>query len=154
MCLQWNVVECSCVQEKHQQLSADQQAKFKEIEERLKANELKMAADCGVACFRVATHCTEADVSGQHIGMSRELGIETVGFLMMAHMVEPDELARQGKIQEDFGAQTSRCQSGYCPVESIRDQISDLHSRHRWRGSKHERGSRPGFTLHHAQSPL
>src|SRR6188508_3101118 len=45
-------------------------------------DELRMAVDCGVGCIRVATHCTEADVSKQHIGLSRKLGVDTVGFLM------------------------------------------------------------------------
>ncbi|MCB9683235.1 MAG: 4-hydroxy-2-oxovalerate aldolase [Alphaproteobacteria bacterium] len=68
-------------------------------------DDLKAAADCGVSVFRVATHCTEADVAGQHIGISRSLGIETVGFLMMAHMIPPEALAEQARILEDFGAQ-------------------------------------------------
>ena len=63
---------------------------------------LKMAVDCGVSTLRIATHCTEADVSGQHLGMSRDLGVDTVGFLMMAHMVSPDELGRQAKMMEAF----------------------------------------------------
>ncbi len=70
---------------------------------------LRMAVDCGVSTLRIATHCTEADVSGQHIGMSRDLGADTVGFLMMAHMVSPEELARQGKMMEDFGAECVYC---------------------------------------------
>jgi len=70
---------------------------------------LRMAVDCGVSTLRIATHCTEADVSGQHIGMSRDLGVDTVGFLMMAHMVPPEELARQGKMMEDFGAECVYC---------------------------------------------
>jgi 4-hydroxy-2-oxovalerate/4-hydroxy-2-oxohexanoate aldolase len=68
-----------------------------------------MAADCGVGCFRVATHCTEADVAGQHIGLSRQLGVDTVGFLMMAHMVTPEQLLAQAKILEGFGASWSTC---------------------------------------------
>jgi 4-hydroxy-2-oxovalerate/4-hydroxy-2-oxohexanoate aldolase len=72
-------------------------------------DDLRMAADCGVACLRVATHCTEADVAGQHLGMTRELGLEAVGFLMMAHMSPPEALARQAKIMEDFGAQIVYC---------------------------------------------
>src|ERR1700744_2465594 len=51
---------------------------------------LRMAVDCGVKTIRVATHCTEADVSGQHIGLARRLGVDTVGFLMMAHMTSPE----------------------------------------------------------------
>ena len=67
---------------------------------------LKMAADCGVSCIRVATHCTEADVSEQHIGMGRKVGLDTVGFLMMAHMIEPEALLKQAKLMESYGAQT------------------------------------------------
>jgi len=93
-------------------------------------DELKMAVDCGVSCLRVATHCTEADVAVQHIGMSRKLGVETVGFLMMAHMVEPEELARQAKIQEDFGAQAVYCtdSAGYLLPEGVTARIQALRS--------------------------
>ena len=55
---------------------------------------LKLAYDCGVATIRVATHCTEADVSEQHIARARKLGLDTVGFLMMAHMVDAGGAAR------------------------------------------------------------
>ncbi|KAA6183180.1 4-hydroxy-2-oxovalerate aldolase [Thiohalocapsa marina] len=66
--------------------------------------DLEMAADCGVDCIRVATHCTEADVSEQHIKKARALGLDTVGFLMMSHMVGPDVLVEQARIMQDFGA--------------------------------------------------
>lgn len=69
-------------------------------------DELRMAVDCGVGCVRVATHCTEADVSKQHIGLSRKLGVDTVGFLMMAHMIEPEKLLAQAKLMESYGAGT------------------------------------------------
>jgi 4-hydroxy-2-oxovalerate/4-hydroxy-2-oxohexanoate aldolase len=65
---------------------------------------LRLAHDCGVATIRVATHCTEADVSEQHLSLSRKLGLDTVGFLMMAHMIGPEELARQAKLMESYGA--------------------------------------------------
>ncbi|MEM1111142.1 MAG: 4-hydroxy-2-oxovalerate aldolase [Pseudomonadota bacterium] len=66
---------------------------------------LKMAVDCGISTIRVATHCTEADVSEQHIKMASQIdGLDTVGFLMMAHMIEPDELLAQLKLMEDYGA--------------------------------------------------
>jgi len=65
---------------------------------------LKMARDCGIDTIRVATHCTEADVSEQHIGMGNEMGLDTVGFLMMAHMCAPVELLEQAKLMESYGA--------------------------------------------------
>jgi 4-hydroxy-2-oxovalerate/4-hydroxy-2-oxohexanoate aldolase len=67
---------------------------------------IRMAADIGVHTLRVATHCSEADVGEQHIGVSRKLGLDTVGFLMMAHMLEPSALATQAKLFESYGAQT------------------------------------------------
>src|SRR5213078_4914681 len=69
-------------------------------------DELRMAADVGVGTVRVATHCTEADVAEQHLAMARKLGVDTVGFLMMAHMIEPEALLAQAKIMEAAGAQT------------------------------------------------
>jgi 4-hydroxy-2-oxovalerate/4-hydroxy-2-oxohexanoate aldolase len=65
---------------------------------------LKMAHELGVNTIRVATHCTEADVSEQHIGMSRKLGLDTVGFLMMAHMASPEKLLEQARLMESYGA--------------------------------------------------
>jgi 4-hydroxy-2-oxovalerate/4-hydroxy-2-oxohexanoate aldolase len=65
---------------------------------------LRMALDCGIATIRVATHCTEADVAEQHISLARELGLDTVGFLMMAHMTEPAALLQQAKLMESYGA--------------------------------------------------
>lgn len=67
--------------------------------------ELKHAYDLGVRSVRVATHCTEADVSRQHIETAREMGMDTIGFLMMSHMSEPDKLAEQAKLMESYGAQ-------------------------------------------------
>ena len=67
-------------------------------------SELKRAFDAGVRSVRVATHCTEADVAKQHIEIARGLGMDTVGFLMMSHMIEPAALARQAKLMESYGA--------------------------------------------------
>ncbi|MEX1029225.1 MAG: 4-hydroxy-2-oxovalerate aldolase [Paenibacillaceae bacterium] len=66
--------------------------------------ELKQAARLGARMARVATHVTEADVSPQHISLAKELGMETVGFLMMSHMVPTVKLVEQAKLMESYGA--------------------------------------------------
>ncbi|OHV25717.1 4-hydroxy-2-oxovalerate aldolase [Parafrankia soli] len=66
--------------------------------------ELKHAYSLGVRSIRVATHCTEADVSAQHIATARDLGMDVSGFLMMSHMAPAAELARQAALMESYGA--------------------------------------------------
>lgn len=67
--------------------------------------DLKQAHDLGAGAVRIATHCTEADISIQHFGIARDLGMETVGFLMLSHMSTPEALARQARIMADAGCQ-------------------------------------------------
>jgi len=67
--------------------------------------DIKAVQGLGVSVIRIATHCTEADVSEQHFRVARELGLETVGFLMMAHTQRPEFLASQARIMADAGCQ-------------------------------------------------
>ena len=67
--------------------------------------DLTRARDLGASVVRIATHCTEADVSPSHVAHARELGFKTVGFLMMAHMNSPAGLLEQAKIMEAAGAE-------------------------------------------------
>jgi 4-hydroxy 2-oxovalerate aldolase len=67
-------------------------------------DDLRAAYALGVRSVRIATHCTEADISKQHIEAARNLGMDTVGFLMMSHMSEPAELAGQARLMESYGA--------------------------------------------------
>ncbi len=92
--------------------------------------DLQVAYDCGVRCVRVATHCTEADVSEQHISRSRKLGMDTVSFLMMAHMVSPEELARQAKLMEGYGANCVYCtdSAGYMLPEDVSARVGALRA--------------------------
>ena len=91
---------------------------------------LKMAYDHGVSTIRVATHCTEADVSEQHISAARKMGLDTVGFLMMAHMISPEELVAQAKLMESYGANCIYCtdSAGYMLPDDVSSRIGLLRS--------------------------
>lgn len=69
------------------------------------ADDLRNAKERGATVARIATHCSEANIAIQHFALARELGFETVGFLMMAHMLGPEKLAEQGRVMADAGAQ-------------------------------------------------
>ncbi len=68
-------------------------------------HDLKAAYAAGARSVRIATHCTEADVARQHIEAARGLGMDTVGFLMMAHMAPVEKLVEQGRLMETYGAE-------------------------------------------------
>lgn len=92
---------------------------------------LRMAADCGVSTIRVATHCTEADVSEQHIGLAREMGLDTVGFLMMAHMIDAEALLEQALLMESYGANCIYCtdSAGYMLPDDVTARVSLLREK-------------------------
>ncbi|MFM6853809.1 MAG: 4-hydroxy-2-oxovalerate aldolase [Sphingopyxis sp.] len=93
-------------------------------------DELRMAADCGARCVHVASHCTEADVTQQHIGLGRTLGMDTVGFLMMAHMTPVDAFIEQALLMESYGATTVYCtdSAGYMLPAEVTARIGGLRA--------------------------
>ena len=87
--------------------------------------ELKHAHSLGVRSVRIATHCTEADISAQHISTARELGMDVSGFLMMSHMADPGQLAEQAKLMEWYGAQCVYVtdSGGRLTIEGMRERV-------------------------------
>jgi 4-hydroxy 2-oxovalerate aldolase len=91
-------------------------------------HDLKEAHKRGAKMARIATHCTEADISAQHIAAAKELGMETVGFLMMSHMLEPDALAAQAKLMESYGADLIYVvdSAGAQTMDMVHDRVTAL----------------------------
>lgn len=87
--------------------------------------DLKRAYKLGVRSVRIATHCTEADISAQHIATARELGMDVSGFLMMSHLAEADQLAEQAKLMESYGAHCVYVtdSGGRLTMNGIRDRV-------------------------------
>jgi 4-hydroxy 2-oxovalerate aldolase len=87
--------------------------------------DLKQAHSLGVRSVRVATHCIEADISAQHIAAARELDMDVAGFLMMSHLAEPAELARQAKLMESCGAHCVYVtdSGGRLTMDGVRDRL-------------------------------
>lgn len=91
-------------------------------------DDIREAAGNGAAICRIATHCTEADIAVQHFGLARDLGLETVGFLMMAHSRPPEVLARQARIMADAGCQCVYVvdSAGALVMEQVGDRVAAL----------------------------
>ncbi|GAA2552708.1 4-hydroxy 2-oxovalerate aldolase [Neomicrococcus aestuarii] len=91
-------------------------------------HDLNQAFDAGAKVARIATHCTEADISIQHFQHARKLGMETVGFLMLSHRVSPEELAKQARIMADAGCQCVYVvdSAGALILDDVSDRVSAL----------------------------
>lgn len=92
--------------------------------------DMKHAVDCGIDTIRVATHCTEADISRQHIEAGRELGLDVVGFLMMAHMIPTEQLVEQALLMESYGAHCVYVtdSAGALLMDETREKVSALRA--------------------------
>ncbi|MBC6448279.1 4-hydroxy-2-oxovalerate aldolase [Actinokineospora sp. HBU206404] len=91
-------------------------------------DDILTAQDNGASICRIATHCTEADISVQHFGLARDRGLETVGFLMMAHSQPPEALAKQARIMADAGCQCVYVvdSAGALVLEQVGDRVAAL----------------------------
>src|SRR5690606_25486837 len=90
--------------------------------------DLERVHKLGVKSVRVATHCSEADVSAQHIDHARAMGMDVSGFLMMAHMLEPGALAEQARLMESYGANCVYVtdSAGALTMEGTRERVRQL----------------------------
>lgn len=88
-------------------------------------HDLRRAFDMGVKSVRIATHCTEADVSAQHITAAREWGMDVSGFLMMSHLNDPNSLAQQAKLMESYGANCVYVtdSAGRLTMDGVRERV-------------------------------
>ncbi len=92
------------------------------------ADDLREVRELGVSVARIAVHCTEADITEQHIKVAKGLGMETIGFLMMAHMNSPEGLVEQALLLQSYGADTIYIadSAGAMTVDDVRRRVSAL----------------------------
>ncbi len=89
---------------------------------------LKLAIDEGVDVVRVASHCTEADTTKNHISFAKNKGVEVVGVLMMSHMASKDILLTEAKKMYQYGAEAIVIMDSagyYLPVD-VTERVSHL----------------------------
>lgn len=91
-------------------------------------DDLRIAKDCGVDMVRITVHCTEADITKQHVKLTSDLGMTPFGVLMMTHMMEPDKLLEQAKLFQDYGARTVYMMdsAGYLMPDQVRARVTAL----------------------------
>ncbi len=91
-------------------------------------DDIRACRDVGVSVIRIATHCTEADIARQHFAIARDLGLETVGFLMMSHTQPPEALAAQARVMADAGCQCVYVvdSAGALILDEVGDRVSAL----------------------------
>lgn len=94
------------------------------------ADDLREVHELGVSVARIAVHCTEADITQQHIAVAKDLGMEAIGFLMMAHMNSPEGLVEQALLMQSYGADTIYIadSAGAMTVDDVRRRVSALVS--------------------------
>lgn len=92
------------------------------------ADDLREVRELGVSVARIAVHCTEADITEQHIRVAKDLGMEAIGFLMMAHMNSPEGLVEQALLMQSYGADTIYIadSAGAMTVDDVRHRVSAL----------------------------
>lgn len=93
--------------------------------------DLKPALDLGVDVFRIAAHCTEADLTERFIAFARNAGKTAYGVLMMSHMASPELLVEQAQKMEAYGAETLVIMdsAGYYLPDDVRARIERLVER-------------------------
>ena len=92
------------------------------------ADDLREVSEMGVQVARIAVHCTEADITEQHIKVAKGLGMEAIGFLMMAHMNTPEGLVEQALLMQSYGADTIYIadSAGAMTTEDVKVRVNAL----------------------------
>lgn len=91
-------------------------------------HDLNKALEIGVDVFRIASHCTEADITDRHIAHIRNAGKQVYGVLMMSHMTTPSILLEEAQKMESYGAEAviiMDSAGAYFPNE-VTERISTL----------------------------
>jgi 4-hydroxy 2-oxovalerate aldolase len=92
--------------------------------------DLKVAVEIGVDVFRIASHCSEADITERHIKYAKDAGKTVYGVLMMSHMLSPELLAEEAAKMESYGAEViifMDSSGNYLP-QDVTDRVKALRN--------------------------
>lgn len=91
-------------------------------------NDIEPAIKLGIDSLMIASHCTEANITRQHIEYAFKNKVKPYGVLMMSHMISGKELLEQAKKMEEYGAVgvlLMDSAGAYLPHE-VREKVSTL----------------------------
>ncbi|MGF6508953.1 4-hydroxy-2-oxovalerate aldolase [Paraburkholderia sp. 32] len=93
-----------------------------------KISDIEVALEAGVDVFRLASHCTEANITRRFIEYVRHVGKTAYGVLMMSHMADAREIVDQSRLMQSYGAEAIVLMdsAGFSTPDLVKEKVEAL----------------------------